>query len=84
MESLLLLLLVAAAALACPAMMWWQRRRGRDVACSMPARGGKHPHGEDRGGREDLEQLHLRHEQLAARIAELEPADERGATPSRR
>lgn len=82
METLLFVLLIAAAGLACPAMMWWQRRRGRDPACC--ARGSRQSGERHEEPGADLAELRVRHDRLAARIAELETAEQPDATPSAR
>jgi len=54
--------LVLAAGLACPVHMWWSHRRGRANACG--------PAGDD--PQQDLATLRRRHQDVSARIAELD------------
>ncbi len=80
MDTLLLVSLVVAAALACPAMMWWQRRQGREPVCGFsPSRGKRREDATD-----DLNRLRLRHDRLAAEIAELDANVDREVTSSPR
>jgi Flp pilus assembly protein TadB len=74
METALLVLAVAAAGLACPAMMWWQRRRGREAACCVPARSGTVSQQDEQPS--SLEELRAYERSLAARLRELERAQE--------
>lgn len=64
MNTAIFVALAVAAGAACPLHMWWQRRRGRQAGCCAA-----------RHQQPDLEALRARHEQLGARIAEVEAAD---------